>query len=341
MKLQEHVSLASYTSFMVQASARYFASISSLEDITELTKHEVWKSHEHYFLGGGSNTLLISDYDGLIIVNQIHGLEIVHEDIDSVTVRVGAGEEWNHFVLWAVDQNLWGIENLVLIPGTVGASPVQNIGAYGVEVKDTIVSIEAYDTVDTTAVTFDNESCKFSYRGSIFKENPGRYFITHVQFRLLKKSTPRLSYPKIQEILDEQGVSEYTPSSIANAVVAIRDSKLPRVGELGTAGSFFENPIVSAKQASELLEKFPDMVQFPTSVPDKVKLSAAWLIEYCGFKGKRTGNVGTYEKHALVLVNHGGAYGEEVWSFAESIIDKVNETFGVLLQPEVQILGKK
>ena len=181
MKLQEHVSLASCTSFMVQASARYFASISSLEDITELTKHEVWKSHEHYFHGGGSNTLLISDYDGLIIVNQIHGLEIVHEDIDSVTVRVGAGEEWNHFVLWAVDQNLWGIENLVLIPGTVGASPVQNIGAYGVEIKDVFHSLEAWHIAEKKIMVFDKAACSFGYRESIFKnKHKGEFIITSV-----------------------------------------------------------------------------------------------------------------------------------------------------------------
>lgn len=341
MKIQEHVSLASFTTFMVQAHTRFFAEVTSLQDIIELVETDTWKNYEHCFLGGGSNVLFVSDYQGLVIVNQIQGLEIVSEDETSIGIRVGAGENWHHLVLWSLDQNLWGIENLVLIPGTVGAAPVQNIGAYGVEVSDTITSVEVFDTFEKKILIFDRTQCEFSYRESVFKNNPGRYFITHVNFLLSKNSTPQLSYPKITETLESLGLDQKSPQHIAQAIIQVRDSKLPRIGDLGTAGSFFQNPIVKKELAEMLLIKFPEMIQFPNSKDEMVKLSAAWMIEYCGYKGRRLEKVGTYEKHALVLVNHGGAYGHEVWAFAKEIVDHVYEIFGVTLEPEVQVIGKE
>ncbi len=338
MNIQEHVSLASYTTFMVQASARYFVSIDSLHDIENLMISEPWNMRRHYFLGSGSNTLFVDDYDGLVVVNQIKGLEVIEETEEVVIVRVGGGELWNDFVLWSVDQNLWGVENLVLIPGTVGAAPVQNIGAYGVEAKDTIHAVEAFDTETKQFLTFTNSECLFGYRTSMFKQFSGRYLITYVHFALNKNGEAKLSYPKIKETLDELGVINYTPQKIAETVITIRDLKLPRVGTVGTAGSFFENPVIESDKAKELLNRFPQMIQFATKEPTMIKLSAAWMIEYCGFKGFRDGKVGTYYHHALVLVNHGGAYGHEVWDFAQTIIDKVHTVFEVILKPEVQIV---
>jgi UDP-N-acetylmuramate dehydrogenase len=334
MQIQEFVELNTFSTFMVSAKARYFCSVASVEDIQELITHPLWNDHDHYILGEGSNTLFISDVNLLVVKNEIKGLEVISEDDESLTVSVGAGENWDHFVGWTLDQKLWGVENLILIPGTVGASPVQNIGAYGVEVSDTIVSVTAVDTESGEVKSFSPQDCEFSYRDSIFKRNPGRYLITHVLFRLSKVACPVLTYDRVQQELGD--IPSPTPRDVASAVARIRDAKLPRVGELGTAGSFFKNPIISKQQAQELQEQFPDMKQF--EVDGGVKLSAAWLIDHLGFKGKREGNVGTYHQHALVLVNHGGASGAEVRDFAQSIITKVEETFGITLEAEINII---
>lgn len=337
MKIQEYVDLTTFSTFMVSAIARYFSTVSSVEEVKELIRSERWASQSHYILGEGSNTLFVNSIDALVVKNEIQGLSILEEDENQAVVKVGGGENWHHFVLWAVDQDLWGIENLVLIPGTVGASPVQNIGAYGVEVRNTIVRVETVDTETGELVSFTNEECLFRYRGSFFKDNPGRYFITHVIFSLNKQSNPVLEYGAVAEELAKKNIKTLHSRDIATVVTQIRDRKLPRVGDVGTAGSFFKNPIVSKEKAEELLETFPDMKQFPG---DKgTKLSAAWLIENLGLKGETRGPVGTYEKHALVLVNHGGAKGSEVWNFAEYIIQSVNERFGVTLEPEVNIIG--
>ena len=337
MKIQEYVELNTFSTFMVGAQARYFTSVSSVEDIQKLLKNEIWTEVPHYILGEGSNTLFAKDYDGLVIKNEIIGLEVISEDDESMIVRVGAGENWHNFVLWAVDQDLWGIENLVLIPGTVGASPVQNIGAYGVEVSEVITEVEVVNIETGELVVLKNEDCGFEYRNSLFKQKPERYFITQVSFKLKKNGAVVLTYHQVQEELDKLGSKDITPKDVATAIVTIRDSKLPRIGELGTAGSFFKNPIVSAEKASSLLKEFPEMKQFPLE-QGEVKLSAAWLIEHIGYKGYKSADVGTYHKHALVLVNHGGARGSEVWDFAQEIILKVKEVFGVDLEPEVQVI---
>lgn len=337
MKIQEFVELNTFSTFMVQATARYFVSVSSVEDVKELIKTDTWKNNTHYLLGEGSNTLFVGNYEGLVVKNAIEGLEVISEDERTVTIKVGAGENWHQLVLWSLDQGLWGFENLSLIPGTVGAAPVQNIGAYGVEIKDTILEVLAIDTETSEEKVFSNAQCNFSYRNSIFKEHEGRYIITYVVFKLHKQGHPVTEYDRVQEELDAMNISNPTPSDVAQAIITIRDSKLPRVGELGTAGSFFKNPVVDEQKAQQLLEEFPDMKQFP--VEDGVKLSAAWLIDYLGYKGVQEGSVGTYNKHALVLINYGGASGTQVWNFAQKIITHVQQVFGVTLEAEVRIIS--
>jgi UDP-N-acetylmuramate dehydrogenase len=337
MHIQEHVPLNTYSTFMVGAKARYFAEVSSAADFQDLLKTEIYQNNPSYILGQGSNTLFASDYNGLVIHNHIQGLEVINEDDETITIEVGAGEDWNHLVSWSLNQGLWGLENLVLIPGTVGASPVQNVGAYGAEVSDLISLVRAVDTQTGDLVELSNKNCEFSYRNSLFKQKPGRYFITHVHFVLKKQGEPKLSYGRVQEEVQKLGIEKLEPKHIAQAVVTIRDSKLPRVGDLGTAGSFFKNPVVEKEKADELLKNYPDMKVFPTE-DGQVKLSAAWLIDHLGYKGKRDGAVGTYENHALVLVNHGGAQGKEVWDFAQNIITDVHKEFGVNLEPEVRVI---
>ena len=338
MKIQEFVELNTFSTFMVQATARYFVSIDSEVSFQELLDHEVWRDNEHYFLGEGSNTLFSGNYEGLIIKNDIQGLEVVSEDTETITIRVGAGENWHNLVLWSLDQKLWGFENLALIPGTVGAAPVQNIGAYGVEVQETVSQVDAVDTTTGEIVTLFNEDCNFSYRNSVFKEHPGKYFIFYVYFVLQKQGAPVLSYGRVAEVLEEKNIENPSPQEVAAAIISIRDSKLPRVGDVGTAGSFFKNPLVSTEKSQELQVLFPDIVMYP-SEEGSVKISAAWLIEYCGYKGVRHGQTGTYEKHALVLINHGGALGSEVWDFAQMIISDVQKKFGITLEPEVRVIS--
>lgn len=333
MQIAEHVELNSYSTFMTQASARYFVRVESKQDIVELLETDVYENNKHYLLGEGSNTLFIGEVDALLIHIAISGLEIVEECEEDVVVRVGAGESWHNFVLFCIDQGLWGVENLILIPGTVGASPVQNIGAYGTEVSDTIVLVEGIDLETKEPFRLDNEGCEFEYRNSVFKQHPGKYLITHASFRLSKEAKPNLRYDRVQE---ELGGKEPTLENISQAIVRIRDSKLPRVGELGTLGSFFKNPIVSEQKAQELKEKYEDIVMY--EVDNGVKVSCAWLLDYLGYKGFVSGSLGMYDKHALVMVNHGGATGKEVEAFTELLIAKVNDEFGIAIEPEVNMV---
>jgi UDP-N-acetylmuramate dehydrogenase len=340
MKIYPHVELSSYSTFMLSAQARFFVSIKHEDDISSLVTTKQWQDYPHYFLGGGSNTAFIDNYQGIIVKNEIEGLSIESEDEEYMVIKVGAGEDWNNLVMWSLDQSLWGFENLVLIPGSVGAAPVQNIGAYGVEIADTIISVDTYDTHKKEKVRFTNSECNFKYRTSIFKEHPGRYFITHVRFRLMKKAQPVLEYGAVREsIAKRYGDDQLTPAMIAEVIVGIRDEKLPRVSELGTAGSFFKNPVITKEEATMLQKKYPGIPCF--NYMDNIKVSAAWLIDYCGLKGVRKGAIGTYEKHALVLVNYGGAQGSELWDFATMIIDNVYQEFSIILEPEVNIIGNK
>ena len=288
-------------------------------------------------LGGGSNILITKDQDAYILKNEIKGIEVIDEDEDKVLVKVGAGENWHNLVLWAISQNLGGIENLALIPGCVGAAPMQNIGAYGVEQESVFHSLNAIDLNEGTSRVFFKEDCKFGYRESVFKnEFKGKYIITQVNYIFSKNHVLNTSYGAINQKLEEKSIDKPTIEDVAQAVIEIRQSKLPDPKEIPNTGSFFKNPIVSIEILDQIKLTYPEAVNYP--IDDKfVKIPAAWLIEKTGFKGKQKGDAGTHKNHALVLVNYGNATGDEMLSFEKSIQDGVEKTFGIKLEPEVNI----
>jgi UDP-N-acetylmuramate dehydrogenase len=321
MNIEENISLKRNTSFGTETKTKYFVSIDSVSDITSLLSTHEWKDNKYQILGGGSNTLFTKDYDGIIVYNNLQGKDIIEETAKEITIKVSSGEGWDKLVMWSVDKNLWGIEKLALIPGTVGASAVQNIGAYGSEVKDVIISVGIINLSTGNISTLLSSDCEFNYRSSIFKNNP-EYFITDVTFKL----------SKIQPIKESRCSKE-----VAEEIIEIRRSKLPDLGSVGMAGSFFKNPIVSKDKANELIEKFPDIVNF--SLPNSQnKISAGWLIEKLGYKGIIENNIGTYPKHALIIVRYNDATGKQVQEFSEKIINEVDEKFGITLEPEVLII---
>lgn len=289
-------------------------------------------------LGGGSNVLFVQDFPGLVVRNALMGKRITSEEGQEAVVQVGAGEPWHDLVLWCVAQGLGGLENLSLIPGTVGAAPIQNIGAYGVELKDVFHQLEALDTHTGECLLFDAAACRFGYRDSVFKHSPGRFVITRVWLRLARAPHRlHLGYGAIRDTLAAMQVSEPSIQDVSEAVMAIRRSKLPDPAVLGNAGSFFKNPEMPQAQFAALQAAHPRIVAFP--LPDgQVKVPAGWLIEQCGWKGRSVGRVGCYEQQALVLVNHGGATGQEVQALVHDIIDSVQERFGVVLVPEVNMV---
>jgi UDP-N-acetylmuramate dehydrogenase len=290
-----------------------------------------------HILGGGSNLLLTQNLLGLTIKNEIDGIEIMLENEHEVLVKVGGGVVWHQFVLWAVANGLGGIENLSLIPGTVGASPIQNIGAYGVELKDVFHSLDAYDLGTGEPCTFHQEECQFGYRDSVFKrELKGKFFIVNVNFRLQKHPKTNTAYGDIQRILQEWEIAKPTISDVSNAVIHIRQSKLPDPAVIGNAGSFFKNPELEPADFQRFKEKFPEAPNYPQA-DGRVKLPAGWLIEQAGWKGERIGDAGCHAKQALVLVNYGEAKGEEILALAEKIQASVLEKFGIALTPEVNI----
>ena len=288
-------------------------------------------------LGGGSNILITKDQDAYILKNEIKGIEIIDEDDDEVLVKVGAGENWHNLVMWTIGHNLGGIENLALIPGCVGAAPMQNIGAYGVEQEAVFHSLSAIDLEEGTTQIFFKEDCKFGYRESIFKnEMKGRYFITHVNYIFSKNHKLNTSYGAINTKLEEKGISTPSIEDVANAVIEIRQSKLPDPKEIPNTGSFFKNPIVKIELFQQIKESHDSIPSYPVN-EESVKIPAAWLIEKAGFKGKQQGDAGTHKSHALVLVNYGNATGEQMLSFADSIQQGVEAMFGIKLEPEVNI----
>lgn len=289
-----------------------------------------------HVLGGGSNVLLTAPVQGTVILNRIKGFEVTDEDTAGVTLRVGAGEVWHDLVLYAISNNLGGIENLALIPGTVGAAPIQNIGAYGVEVKDSILEVEAWDWTQQKLITFDNAACRFGYRDSIFKhEMKGRVVVTAVIFRLSRHTVLHTDYGAIRDELKTIG-AEPSVQSIAQAVINIRRSKLPDPAVVGNAGSFFKNPTITKSAFESLRQRFP-MIPSYSAPEGMVKVPAGWLIEQCGWKGHRNGDAGIHPKQALVLVNYGGASGDEIWKLSEAVLQSVKATFGMELEREVQV----
>lgn len=286
------------------------------------------------FMGGGSNLLFLNNYSGTVLHSVIDNINIVAEDDNSVSVRVGSGVVWDDFVAYCVEKGWWGVENLSLIPGEVGASAVQNIGAYGVEVKDVLQSIEAISVDDLSKRIFTNAECNYAYRDSIFKKSlKGKYVITYVTYRLSKKANPNIGYGALKSVLAEN------PSlkEIRDAIIAVRNSKLPDPKVYGNAGSFFMNPVIPMEQFVELQSRYPEIPSYPAS-EGYIKVPAGWLIEKSGWKGKSLGNAAVYEKQALVLINRGGATGMEIKHLADTIIEDIKEIFGITLHAEVNYI---
>jgi UDP-N-acetylmuramate dehydrogenase len=339
MTIQENVSLKSYNTFGIDAIAKYFASFNSLTELEEILNSKLQTPNPKLILGGGSNILLTKNFDGIVLKNEVKGIEVIKEDDGHVYVKAGAGENWHQFVLYCVENNYAGVENLSLIPGNVGASPMQNIGAYGVEIKDVFYELEAFHKRDGVVQKFSLRDCEFGYRESVFKNKyKGQFVITSVTYRLNKKLSFNTSYGAIEQELGKMGVKELSIQTISQAVINIRTFKLPDPKEVGNAGSFFKNPIISNEQYLELKENFPGIVAFPSG-NHHTKLAAGWLIEQCGWKGYRKGDAGCYPKQALVLVNYGKATGEEIFDLSEEIIESVKKTYGVILEREVNIVS--
>jgi len=331
--MQENVSLQPHNTFGIQAHAQRFKAVTSVKELKQLLKQE----QPTFILGGGSNILLTGDVSGLVLKNEIRGINILKENKEEAIVQFGGGEDWHQSVLWALDHGLGGIENLSLIPGTIGAAPIQNIGAYGVELQHVFVSLEAVYLKSGRSRVFHLSDCQFGYRDSIFKRRlKGKVFITSVTLRLTKKHRLRMSYGAIQKTLE--GVAHPTIQDVSKAIIEIRQSKLPDPAELGNSGSFFKNPEIPVQQFNALQQQFPDIV-FYELPNNQIKVPAGWLIEQCGWKGKRVGNTGAHSKQSLVLVNYGGATGQEVWNLAMDIKASVFNKFGISIHPEVNIVN--
>lgn len=337
MTIQENISLKPYNTFGIDAKARFFCEIASLNELRDALKS---KDHAVKFvLSGGSNMLITKDIDALVLYIHIKGINVEQENEDHVTVKVMAGENWHDMVLWTLDQNYGGLENLSLIPGYTGTAPIQNIGAYGVELKDCFVSCEAMDMETLELKTFTKEECQFGYRDSYFKnEGKGRYIITSVKFKLTKKDHKlNTSYGAIETEMEQQQVTNPTIKDVSNAVVAIRRSKLPDPKELGNSGSFFKNPVLTRNEFELFIKHNPEAHYFKVS-EEEYKVPAGWLIEQCGFKGKRFGDAGVHKNQALVLVNYGNATGREIIELAHTIQKKVWDNYGIEIVPEVNII---
>ena len=366
-KIIENASLRPYNTFGIDVRARWLAEFASSEELGELIEwgrgRGVWDRAEsltsaegrgaaaggaagvrqgavqRLVLGGGSNILFTQDVDGLVLRNEIRGIELVDEDEDYVYVRAGAGENWHGFVEYCIARDWAGVENLSLIPGSVGAAPMQNIGAYGVEIKAVFFELEAWHIEERKAYTFTLNDCEFGYRESVFKRRfSGQFVILSVTFRLARKPVFHTSYGAIQEELERMGVKEPSIRAISQAVIAIRRSKLPDPAEIGNAGSFFKNPTIPDEQFDLLQAEYPEIVGYHNKGTDTTKLAAGWLIEQCGWKGYRRGDAGVHARQALVLVNYGNAKGAELLQLSRDIANSVQEKFGVELETEVNII---
>jgi UDP-N-acetylmuramate dehydrogenase len=345
-------SLQAYNTFGIKATARYFASFSGQEELGALLEFADGRKGgpprvPALVLGGGSNLLLTGDFDGLVMRNEIKGIELVREDEHYVYVRVGAGENWHQFVEYCLQRNWAGVENLSLIPGSVGASPMQNIGAYGVEIKEVFYELEAWHRKENKVYAFSVNDCGFGYRESVFKQQyKDQYVILNVTYRLNKTPKFHTEYGAIREELDKMGIQQLTIQAISQAVIRIRTAKLPDPAQIGNAGSFFKNPTVAAKRFAALQAKFPGIPGYPTGedegpaveVDASIKLAAGWLIEQCGWKGFRRGDAGCHDRQALVLVNYGNATGKEIYDLSEEILRSVKAKFGIELEREVNIV---
>ncbi len=338
MIISSHTSLKTYNTFGIEATAKLFATVNSTQQILELIDTPQYKSNQHLIIGGGSNLLLTQDVDALVIKNSLKGIELIKETEDDVYVKCAAGEVWHDFVMHCITHNYAGLENLSLIPGCTGASPMQNIGAYGVEIKDTFYELEAIHSETGTLRRFSETDCEFGYRESVFKRRyKNQFIITAVTFKLSKKPSFQIEYGAIKQELDNMKVSTLTIQAISQAVINIRSSKLPNPLIIGNAGSFFKNPEVSAAVFHKLKERFPDLVAYLLD-NSNYKLAAGWLIEKSGLKGYRHGDAGVHTLQALVLVNYGKATGQEIYDLSSHVLQTVREKFGVELEREVNII---
>ena len=338
MNIIENYSLKLYNTFGVDAKADFFV---DANNITELKKALVFRRQKDLpilFIGGGSNMLFVNDFKGLALKLNLKGIEVVNEDEDFVYIKVQGSENWHQFIQWTLTQDFGGLENLSLIPGNVGTAPIQNIGAYGVEAKDTIVEVQALSLETGDERIFTNEECQFGYRESIFKnELRGQYVLVAVTFKLTKRNHQlKTSYGAIQKELEGEGIANPTIQDVSAAVVRIRESKLPDPAQIGNSGSFFKNPVISKDDFEKVLTQHPNIVNYPAE--NGVKLAAGWLIEQAGWKGKRFGDAGVHDKQALVLVNHGNATGKEIYDLSENIIQDIKTKFGVTLEREVNMI---
>lgn len=338
MQIKENISLKPYNTFGIDVNAKYFTSFNSPDELQEILNVPFVRSLDKLILGGGSNVLFTSSIESLVLKNDIKGIDVILSDEHHVYIKVGAGVNWHQFVLYCLEHNFAGVENLALIPGNAGASPMQNIGAYGVEIKDVFHSLEAVNIEDKNQVIFYNSDCEFSYRESVFKNKfKNQFIITSVTYRLNKIPNYNISYGSIEQELEKMKVETLSIQSIAEAVMAIRKSKLPDPNIIGNAGSFFKNPEISTSHFENLKYYFPDMVGHPNS-NGCVKVAAGWLIEQAGWKGYREGDAGCHEKQALVLVNYGKAKGMDIFALSEKIIESVHKKFDIFLHREVNIL---
>ncbi|MCH3884885.1 UDP-N-acetylmuramate dehydrogenase [Tenacibaculum aquimarinum] len=335
MNIQHNISLKKYNTFGISVNAKRFISVTSVYQLQQLLKVE----KDIFLISGGSNMLLTKDINKLVVHIDIKGISIDRENHNDIYLTVNSGENWHEFVLWCVSQNYGGIENLSLIPGNVGTCPIQNIGAYGVEVKDTITKVEAIEIETGKLIQFTNKECNFGYRNSIFKNDAkGKYVLTSVSFQLTKGNhNLNTSYGAIETELTSKNIETPSLKDISNAVIAIRQSKLPDPKKIGNSGSFFKNPVISKEQFEKLQDKFPNIPSYKIS-DTEVKVPAGWLIEQSGFKGKRFGEFGVHEKQALVLVNYGNATGKEIFELAQKIQKTVLDSYQISLEIEVNII---
>jgi len=337
MEIQSNFSLKNYNTFGIEASAKQFVAVHSVEELKTILQEN--KNEKKFILGGGSNMLLTKDIDALVIHIDLKGKKIIKEDDDFVWVESQAGENWHNFVLYTIENNFGGLENMSLIPGNVGTTPVQNIGAYGTEIKDTFVSCEALNIDSLDIKNFTNAECNFGYRESIFKNDvKDQYIITSVVYKLTKRNHKiNTSYGDITAELAKNNITTPTLKDVSNAVIAIRQSKLPDPKELGNSGSFFKNPILLKSDFEKIHQKFPEMKYYEVSETE-VKVPAGWLIEQAGFKGKRFGDAGVHKNQALVLVNYGNATGQEILAVSKDVQKTVFETFGIHIEAEVNVI---
>lgn len=339
ISIEKNVSLLPFNTFAIDAKAKLFCVVRSVADVQSLIQSDLFKKEKHLILGGGSNLLLTKDVDALVIKNEIEEINVVAESDDTITLDVGSGENWHEFVMYCVDRGFGGVENLSLIPGTVGAAPMQNIGAYGVEIKSLIDKVNVIELKTGKLSSLTNEECNFGYRESIFKHQyKGLYMISCVTLTLTKRNHRlNTSYGAISDILTLQGIDTPTIRGISNAVISIRQSKLPDPAKIGNAGSFFKNPSVSSDILDAIKKSYPNIPSFNDS-HGLFKIPAAWLIEQCGWKGKTISNIGVHQHQALVLVNYGGGNGSDIWQLAMNIQSSVKDKFNITLQPEVNVI---